>query len=71
MRRSLEHTSQEENQLVFDSMEISKFVKGEIVGVVTSIKHTSLELDAEPALYVSYQQSSTFPIMNFVVKTTD
>ena len=47
----------------------NKFVKGEIVGVVTSIKHTSLELDAEPALYVSYQQSSTFPIMNFVVRT--
>jgi putative ABC transport system permease protein len=37
--------------------------------VVASIKHTSLELDAEPALYVSYQQTATFPIMNFVVKT--
>ncbi len=48
----------------------SQFVKGEIVGVVASIKHRSLELDAEPALYVSYQQSATFPIMNFVVKTT-
>jgi putative ABC transport system permease protein len=47
----------------------SQYVKGEIIGVVASIKHTSLELDAEPALYVSYQQSSTFPIMNFVVKT--
>jgi putative ABC transport system permease protein len=47
----------------------NKFVKGEIVGVVASIRHSSLELDAEPALYVSYQQSSTFPIMNFVVKT--
>src|SRR5689334_22449795 len=47
----------------------SAFVKGEIVGVVASIKHRSLELDAEPALYVSYLQSSTFPIMNFVVKT--
>ncbi|HJP92399.1 MAG TPA: ABC transporter permease [Pyrinomonadaceae bacterium] len=47
----------------------SQFVKGEIVGVIASIKHRSLELDAEPALYVSYQQSSTFPIMNFVVKT--
>ena len=47
----------------------NKFVKGEIVGVVASIKHKSLELDAEPALYVSYQQSATFPIMNFVVKT--
>ena len=47
----------------------TKFVKGEIVGVVASIKHRSLELDAEPALYVSYEQSSTFPIMNFVVKT--
>jgi putative ABC transport system permease protein len=45
-------------------------VKGEIVGVVASIKHRGVELDAEPALYVSYQQSSTFPIMNFVVKTT-
>ena len=48
----------------------SQFIKGEIVGVVASIKHMSLELDAEPALYVSYQQSSTFPIMNFVLKTT-
>ncbi len=48
----------------------NKFVKGEVIGVVASIKHRSLELDAEPALYVSYQQSSTFPIMNFVVKTT-
>ncbi len=48
----------------------SQLVKGEIVGVVASIKHRSLEIDAEPALYVSYQQSSTFPIMNFVVKTT-
>jgi len=47
----------------------NKFVKGEVVGVVASIKHSSLELDAEPALYVSYQQSATFPIMNFVVKT--
>jgi putative ABC transport system permease protein len=48
----------------------SNLVKGEIVGVVASIKHQSLELDAEPALYVSYLQSSTFPIMNFLVKTT-
>ena len=47
----------------------SQFVKGEIVGVVASIKHISLELDAEPALYVSYKQSATFPIMNFVVKS--
>jgi len=47
----------------------SQFVHGEIVGVVASIKHRSLELDAEPALYVSYQQSPTFPIMNFIVKT--
>ena len=47
----------------------SQFAKGEIVGVVASIKHRSLELDAEPALYVSYQQSATFPIMNFLVKT--
>jgi putative ABC transport system permease protein len=47
----------------------SGLVKGEIVGVVASIKHRSLEFDAEPALYVSYEQSTTFPIMNFVVKT--
>lgn len=47
----------------------NKFVEGEIVGVVGSIKHVSLELDAEPALYVSYLQSVTFPIMNFVIKT--
>jgi putative ABC transport system permease protein len=48
----------------------TQLVKGEIVGVVASIKHRGVELDAEPALYVSYEQSSTFPIMNFVVKTT-
>jgi len=47
----------------------NQFVKGQIIGVVASIKHRSLEFDAEPALYVSYQQSATFPIMNFVVKT--
>lgn len=47
----------------------SQYIKGEIIGVVASIKHRSLELDAEPALYVSYQQSATFPLMNFVVKT--
>lgn len=47
----------------------SKLVHGEIVGVVASIKHRGLELDAQPALYVSYLQSSTFPIMNFVVRT--
>ena len=47
----------------------NQFVKGQIIGVVASIKHRSLEFDAEPALYVSYQQSATFPIMNFMVKT--
>ena len=47
----------------------SQFAKGTIVGVVANIKHRGLELDAQPALYVSYLQSSTFPIMNFVVKT--
>jgi putative ABC transport system permease protein len=47
----------------------SRFVHGEIVGVIASIKHAGLELDAEPALYVSYLQSATFPIMNFLVKT--
>jgi putative ABC transport system permease protein len=47
----------------------SDLVKGEIIGVVASIKHAGLERDAEPAIYVSYQQSTTFPIMNFVVKT--
>jgi predicted permease len=44
-------------------------VKGEVIGVIASIKHTGLELDAEPAIYVSYLQSATFPIMNFMVKT--
>ena len=47
----------------------SQFVRGEIVGVVASVKHRGLELDAQPALYVSYLQSATFPIMNFVVRT--
>jgi putative ABC transport system permease protein len=47
----------------------SAFVKGEIVGVVGNVKHKGLEMDAEPAFYVSYRQSSTFPIMNFLVRT--
>ena len=47
----------------------SQLVRGEIVGVVASVKHRGLELDAQPALYVSYLQSTTFPIMNFVVRT--
>ena len=48
----------------------SDFVKGEIIGVIANIKHRGLELDAEPAIYVSYQESTTFAIMNFVVKTS-
>ncbi len=47
----------------------SAFVKGEIVGVVANVKHKGLELKAEPAFYVSYQQSATFPIMNFLIHT--
>jgi len=47
----------------------SDLVKGEIIGVVASVKHKGLELEAEPAFYVSSEQSSTFPIMNFVVRT--
>jgi len=47
----------------------SDLVKGEVIGVVASIRHAGLELNAEPAIYVSYLQSPTFPIMNFVVKT--
>ena len=43
--------------------------KGEIIGVVSNVKHKGLEADAEPAFYVSYEQSATFPIMNFVVRT--
>ena len=69
MRRLREHTSREENPIGVRLDGDTQFVKGEIVGVVASIKHTSLELDAEPALYVSYEQSATFPIMNFVVRT--
>ena len=44
-------------------------VKGEIVGVVGDIKHRGLEADVVPAFYVSYRQSSTFPIMNFLVRS--
>ena len=38
----------------------SQFVHGEIIGVVANIKHQSLELDAEPALYVSYNSRRHF-----------
>jgi putative ABC transport system permease protein len=47
----------------------SEFVKGQIIGVVANVRHQGIELDADPAFYVSYEQSSTFPIMNFVVRT--
>lgn len=47
----------------------SAYVHGEIVGVVNSVKHRGLELDAQPAFYVSYEQTTTFPIMNFVIRT--
>ena len=48
----------------------SNRVKGEIIGVVASLKHRGLELDPEPAIYVSSEQSPTFAIMNFMIKTT-
>ena len=48
----------------------SNRVKGEIIGVVASLKHRGLELDPEPAIYASSEQSPTFAIMNFVIKTT-
>jgi len=44
-------------------------LKGEIVGVVGDVKHKSLETEPAPTFYVSYQQSSTFPIMNFLIRT--
>jgi putative ABC transport system permease protein len=47
----------------------SAYVHGEIVGVVNSVKHRGLELDAQPAFYVSYEQSASFAIMNFVIRT--
>ena len=43
--------------------------KGEIVGVVGDVKHRTLEGEPLPAFYVSYRQSSTFPIMNFLVRS--
>jgi putative ABC transport system permease protein len=43
--------------------------KGEIVGVVGDVKHRTLEAEPMPAFYVSYRQSSTFPIMNFLVRS--
>jgi len=45
------------------------FIKGEIVGVVGDVKHRGLDAEALPAFYVSYRQSSTFPIMNFLVRS--
>jgi putative ABC transport system permease protein len=47
----------------------TEYVKGEIIGVVANVRHQGIELDADPAFYVSYEQSSTFPIMNFIVRT--
>jgi len=47
----------------------SKSARGEIVGVVENMRHKDLETDTTPAFYVSYEQSATFPIMNFVIRT--
>jgi putative ABC transport system permease protein len=47
----------------------SDLIKGEIVGVVGDVKHRGLEAEALPTFYVSYRQSSTFPIMNFLVRS--
>src|SRR5215831_5674202 len=47
----------------------AEFVRGEIIGVVANVRHQGVEFDADPAFYVSYEQSPTFPIMNFVVRT--
>jgi predicted permease len=44
-------------------------VKGEIIGVVGDVKHRGLEAESAPAFYVSFKQSSTFPLMNFLVRT--
>jgi len=43
--------------------------EGEIVGVTGDMRHRGLELTPAPAIYVCYLQHSTFPIMNFVVRT--
>lgn len=42
---------------------------GRIIGVVADVKHRSLEEEAVPTIYVSYLQESTFPIMNYVIRT--
>jgi putative ABC transport system permease protein len=46
-------------------------IEGEIVGVAGDVKHRGLEAEALPAFYVSYRQSSTFPIMNFLVRSSN
>ncbi|MEJ7617808.1 MAG: FtsX-like permease family protein [Pyrinomonadaceae bacterium] len=43
---------------------------GDIIGVIGDLKHRGLEADATPAFYVSYRQRSTFPIMNFAIRTS-
>ncbi len=47
---------------------------GEIVGVVSDVKHRTMEAEALPTIYVCYLQSDqlpSFPIMNYVVRTKD
>lgn len=43
---------------------------GDIVGVVGDMKHRQLENEAQPTIYICYLQHGTFPIMNFVVRTS-
>lgn len=47
---------------------------GEIIGIVGDVKHRTMEAEAIPTIYVSYQQCEplpSFPIMNYVVRTRD
>lgn len=48
----------------------SPLFDGEIVGVVSDVRHRGLEEDARPEMYISYLQNTVWPVMNLVIRTS-
>jgi putative ABC transport system permease protein len=49
---------------------IGEDFKSEVIGVVGNVKHRGLDQETPPEIYVSYLQSTLWPVMNLVVKTS-